>query len=213
MRVYTFILIIITSTAYSQEFDELDQKTIEASLANNKGFELLEDLLYKEAILHFQEAIALDSSQIIYYYNLADACLKSDNYNCALEAYSGAKLQYPEEADLYMFTGDIYQKQNRLKQAVSEYDKGIKLVQEDNPLKYLYYFNRGNSYLKLKNYEEAILNYTSTLNELPNYYGAYANRGMAYYNLKRKSEACRDWRKAAENGYDTVKQYISAYCK
>lgn len=214
MRIYIFTLIfIITNTAYSQEFDEFDSTSRAASIANNNGFALLENENYKEAILYFQEAIALDPSQIIYYYNLANACLKSKNYGCALEAYDGAKLHFPDEADLYMYTGDVYQKQNKLKEAISEYDKAINLAKEGNPFKYLFYFNRGNSYLKLKNYEAAVLNYTSTLNELPNYYGAYANRGMASYNLKQKAKACNDWQKAAENGYTAAKQYISMYCK
>lgn len=211
--IFIFIFIILSNTTYSQEIDELDQTSIEASLANNEGFQLLEDEQYKEAILLFKEAIALDPLQIIYYYNLANACLKSFDNKCALEAYSGAKLHFPEEADLYMYTGDVYQKQNKLKEAISEYDKGIILLEEDNPLKYLFYFNRGNSYLKLKEYKAAILNYTNTLNELPDYYGAYANRGMALYNLKRKDEACSDWRKAAASGYDAAKEYISLYCK
>ncbi|MBK6266352.1 tetratricopeptide repeat protein [Marivirga sp. S37H4] len=207
-----FILFIVTSTAYAQEVDELNPTLREANNINNKGYTLLESGHYSKAILHFQEAIALDPSQIIYYYNLADACLKLDDNNCALEAYSGAKLHHPDEADLYMYTADIYQKQNKLKEAISEYDKAINLVKEGNPLKYLFYFNRGNSYLKLKDYKAAVLNYTSTLNEFPDHYGAYANRGMAYYNLKRKAEACNDWIKASENGFSTAKEYISAYC-
>lgn len=215
MKIYIFIFILltITNTAYSQESNEFDSTNREASIANNNGFALLENEHYKEAILHFRKAIALDPVQIIYYYNLANACLNSNNYGCALEAYAGAKLYYPDEADLYMYTGDIYQKQNKLREAILEYDKAISLVKHGNPLKYLFYFNRGNSYLKLKDYKAAILNYTNTLNELPNYYGAYANRGMASYNLKRKAEACSDWQKAAENGYTAAKQYISMYCK
>jgi tetratricopeptide (TPR) repeat protein len=212
MRIFIFIFSIITNTAYSQEVDELYDTSREASVVNNEGYTFLEKGHYNKAILHFREAIALDPVQIIYYYNLADACLKADDNHCALEAYSGAKLHYPDEADLYMYTGDIYQKQSKLKEAISEYDKAINLVKEDNPLKYLFYFNRGNSYLKLKNYKAAVLNYTSTLNEFPYYYGAYANRGMAYYNLKRKAEACSDWTKATKNGYGAAKHYTAMYC-
>ncbi|GAA5034229.1 hypothetical protein GCM10011506_27370 [Marivirga lumbricoides] len=214
MRIYTFLFIIaLTGTAYGQEFNERDSINREASVANNNGFALLENEEYVEAIDQFRKAIVLDPTKIIYYYNLANACLKSNNYDCALEAYAGAKLHYPNEADLYMYTGDIYQKQNKLKEAILEYDKAINLEKNDNPLKYLFYFNRGNTYLKLKNYKAAALNYTSTLNELPDYYGAYTNRGMAYYNLKRKSEACSDWQKAVKNGHAAAKQYISMYCK
>lgn len=212
MRIFIFIFFIIARTTYSQDVEELYQLQKEASELNNKGYTLLENGHYGKAILQFQDAIELDNSQIIYFYNLADACLKLKDNNCALEAYTKAKQYYPDEADLYMFTGDIYQNQNKLKEAISEYDKAINLVKEDNPQKYLLYFNRGNSYLKLKNYKAAVQNYTSTLNELPEFYGAYANRGMAYYYLKRKAEACSDWTKASENGFSTAKQYMSNYC-
>ncbi|MGM0581671.1 MAG: tetratricopeptide repeat protein [Bacteroidota bacterium] len=212
MRVFIFIFFIIARTTYSQEVDELHNTRKEANEINNKGYTLLENGHYSKAILQFQEAIELDNTQIIYFYNLADACLKLEDNNCALEAYTNAKQYYPDEADLYMYTGDIYQNQNKLKEAVLEYDKAIKLVKEDNQLKYLFYFNRGNSYLKLKDYNKAVQDYTSTLNEFPEYYGAYANRGMAYYYLKRTAEACSDWAKASDNGFDAAKQYISNYC-
>ena len=212
MRILVLIFILVCSVAYSQEADELYDSAREASMANNEGYIVLQNGDYKDAIKLFQEAIALNPSEIIYHYNLADACLQSDDNNCALEAYSGAKLQFPEEADLYLYTGDVYQRQSKLREAILEYDKAISLVTEANPLKYLFFFNRANSYLKLKDYKAAVANYTSTLEELPNYYGAYANRGMAYYNLKRKAEACTDWLKASENGYVTAKQYIKLYC-
>ncbi|WMN11505.1 tetratricopeptide repeat protein [Marivirga salinae] len=212
MKVFILIFFILARTTYSQDVEELYQTQKEAGTLNNKGYTLLENGQYSKAILQFQEAIELDNSQIIYFYNLADACLKLEDNNCALEAYTNAKQYHPEEADLYMFTGDVYQNQNKLKEAISEYNKAIHFVKDDNPQKYLLFFNRGNSYLKLKKYKEAAQNYTKALKEFPEFYGAYANRGIAYYYLKRKAEACNDWIKASENGFTTAKQYMSNYC-
>lgn len=212
MRLYTILFLILSSTLYAQQNEEPYKVNSAASEHNNQGYLLLENGQYKEAISQFEEAIALDSSQLIYYYNLAIAFSNTRNYEGALKTYNNAKIHFPNEADLYMFVGDILQKQNKYIEAVDEYSKAIEFVKDENPNKYLIYFNRGNSYLKLKQYQNAITNYNSTLIELPNYYGALANRGMAYYNLRNKSQACSDWNKAAKNGYSVAKRYIARYC-
>jgi len=89
-------------------------------------------------------------------------------------------------------------------------------------IKYVY-FNRGNTYYKLKQYKEAIKDYTEAIHINPSDSYFYNNRGNAYYKLKRYEEAIKDYTSAIEidpnnaypynnrgNVYSELKRYEEA---
>ena len=63
---------------------------------------------------------------------------------------------------------------------------------KNNPNDVWEYYSRGNTYLHLKNYSQAIEDYTKIIKLNPNYVWAYNNRGDTYYNLKNYSQAIED---------------------
>ncbi|KAF5427726.1 Tetratricopeptide (TPR) repeat, partial [Candidatus Methanophagaceae archaeon] len=69
---------------------------------------------------------------------------------------------------------------------------------ELNPKYVMAYYNRGNAYGKLKQYEEAIEDYSKAIELDPNDAEAYNNRGTAYDELQHQEEAIGDYSKAIE---------------
>ncbi|MGB3459922.1 MAG: tetratricopeptide repeat protein [Halobacteriota archaeon] len=77
---------------------------------------------------------------------------------------------------------------------IEDYNKTIEL---DPNYAYAYY-NRGNAYSDLMQYERAIEDYNKTIELDPNYTHAYNNRGNAYYYLMQYERAIEDYNKTIE---------------
>ena len=60
------------------------------------------------------------------------------------------------------------------------------------------YYGRGNTFLSIKKYEEAIADYTKAIELDPKDADAYYNRGGAYKALGKTKEAEADFAKAKE---------------
>lgn len=94
---------------------------------------------------------------------------------------------------------------NNFKLGNSEYSKGnyekaveyysLHLQKHSSPEAYN---NRGNAYIDLKKYNEAIADFTKALELKPDYAEAYLNRGTVYDELKKYNEAIADYSKAIE---------------
>ena len=63
------------------------------------------------------------------------------------------------------------------------------------------YYNRGNIYYDLNNYNQAISDYTKAIELNPNDTGAYNNRGIAYETLGDSSRVDSDFKKSTELGF------------
>lgn len=60
------------------------------------------------------------------------------------------------------------------------------------------YYNRGNAYREMENYDKAIEDFTSAISLNPNYTKAYSNRGAVYTALERYPEALEDFTKVLD---------------
>ena len=102
----------------------------------------------------------------------------------------------------------------KLKKRVEELEKQIELYQkflheviyreiriEKNSNDDVAYWCRGNAYKNLKNYEQAISDYTQAIKLDPNYASAYELRGICYQELGEKEKAEADFVKARKLGY------------
>ena len=75
------------------------------------------------------------------------------------------------------------------------------------------YCNRGNARGKMKDYEEAITDYTLAIALKPNDSDTYFVRGDTKQNLGQTDNACLDQRKAEELGNKEASERIKKYCK
>jgi len=170
---------------------------------------------YSQAIPKLISAIKLDSTIRDAFTLLNRAYYETGNRNSQVEYLQKAKAIYTDDDEFPYHLGKIYQKENKLKAAISEYDTAIKFSKvngEDYEIVYDYYANRGICYLKQNLYANAVtdFDYAIKLNDMKG--SIYTNRGIALFQMKKKEEACRSWEKALELGQN-VKQYINNYCK
>ena len=73
--------------------------------------------------------------------------------------------------------------------AIKHYNKAIDL----NPQNAGAYYNRGNAYFDLQEYQKALNDYDKAITLNPQYAKAYGNRGSAYSDLKKYPEAINDY--------------------
>ena len=88
---------------------------------------------------------------------------------------------------------DKKEKEELLKK-IEEYSKKV----EKEPNNATNYYNRGNAYYSLKEYEKAINDYNKAIELNPSYALAYNNRGVSLDNLKKYNEAINNYNKAIE---------------
>lgn len=214
--VLTALLIFLGSLAIAQDKedeDEIIDIDFEANQWNSEGYQLMMDGKYALAKDLFWKAIQKDPKVTYYYENLANACSESGDQEGLLKCYAAAKKSLPGEPDIFYYSGDALQNNKQYPEAIADYTQAITLTKnKPTDLLHLYYFNRGNSWLKLRNYQKAKDDYDHALTLQPYHQASYANRGMANYNLKNSKGACADWQKAYELGYTNAAQYQKKFC-
>ncbi len=67
-----------------------------------------------------------------------------------------------------------------------------------NPNYYLIWWNRGNAFKQLGRYQEAIADYTQTINLNPNFASAWNTKGVALYNIRSYHESLNNYDRAIE---------------
>ena len=71
------------------------------------------------------------------------------------------------------------------------------------------YYNRGNAYVKLKESERAMEDYSKAIELNPNLAEAYNNRGNGYYELEEYERAIEDYSRAIELNPNLAKVYYN----
>ena len=199
--------------------------------------------VWKDGIILWNDVIKKNAKVAFAYYNLGNAYKNKQDFQSAINAYSGAvrvdsvyQMAYFNRAHAY---ADIQQHQ----QAIEDYSKVVQLAPKHQEA----YYNRAVSRATLKQYDAAIEDYTRSLELKPNdaatYYSrgnmkafksffeeaiqdytkaieldpklsdAYNNRGNCKLNLKRMQEACEDWRISLGMGNKNSVDMINNYCK
>ena len=92
--------------------------------------------------------------------------------------------------------------------ALSDFIQAEKL-QPDN---YLIYYNRGNLFGKLKKYDEAIKEFSISINLNINYAPAYYGRGIAECYNNTKELGCTDFQKALNLGFQQADVAYKYFC-
>lgn len=100
----------------------------------------------------------------------------------------------PDEAALWSNRGNVRVSQNKLAEALTDYDQAIQLA-PDQPDPYL---NRGAALEGLGRWEAAIADYNQVLQLTPDDAPAYNNRGNAQAGLGQWEDALADYQKAAD---------------
>lgn len=211
-KIITLIVLCFISSAYSQTSTELISRGLEKARVNdNQG-----------AILDFDAAIKIDSSNGEVYYHRGISKFKLSELDDALSDFTKAISLLPSYSAAYTSRGCIYFVTEKNIEAIADLDKAIELDRENSDA----YYYRGYSWfyegkpekaysdfdaaVKLKptgdNYlakgivEESLRKYKESISDLDkaleldsSLVHAYYVRGYSKYNLQMKKEACLDW--------------------
>ena len=101
---------------------------------------------------------------------------------------------FPENPALWSNRGNVRISQNKLVEAIADYDQSIKLYPSFPDA----YLNRGIAFEGLKKWENAINDYNRVLELNPEDAGAYNNRGNAKAGMGDYGSAIGDYQKAME---------------
>jgi tetratricopeptide (TPR) repeat protein len=132
----------------------------------------------KESDIHFEEGNIL---------------LDEKNYDEAILEFNEAINLDPDFALAYNCRGSAYSSKEDSDKAIADFTKAIELGLESYA--FIYYFRAG-EYFKIGQYEEAILDYSKSIEIDPNYKGSYLFRSICYNMIGEFDKANADMDKA-----------------
>ena len=169
-----------------------------------KAIKEIESKNYIKAFEYLNKAIELDSVNSVAYYlrgQVLDLQGKSKDNVCK-DLLKSAELGNKDAEQAYKQYCYKMPK-NQYEQLLIEFNDYIRI----HPNKFEGYFDRASLKFDFGLLEEAILDYSKTL-ELTEYPAAYYNRGLCYLKLNNKDKARPDIEKAIELGYEKAKEAL-----
>jgi tetratricopeptide (TPR) repeat protein len=137
----------------------------------------------------FNRALAIKPGYPESSYGRGNIYIKFEDYAKALEDFSTALKNLPDDADTRNNYGFSLHMLGKDLEAIEEYNYILSLHPEYASA----LFNRGTSYLALERYHDALKDMNNALELTPDNHDFIANRGYAYQKLGRFSEAMADY--------------------
>ncbi len=164
----------------------------------------------EKALKDFTKVIAFKDA------NLVNAYMQRGQLKLNMHDKKGALLDFgkvielnPKNAQLIWDMGRISYDMEEFADAVSYYTRAMDLTGNKDPQPFMI---RGEAFEKLKNYEAAIADYSSTIELKGNLRDAHYSRGQAKFRSGDKKGACVDWTKASELGHTEASGVIVYNC-
>ncbi len=187
----------------------------------------------QEALAAYEQAIRLDPSYALAYYNKGNALRDLLHYQEALAAYEQAIHLNPNYALAYYNKGNALYDLERYQEALAAFEQAIHLDPnfaaayngKGNALRNLLYYqealaafeqaihlnpnyagvhyNKGNALRDLERYQEALAAYEQAIHLNPNYALAYHNKGRSLEALRKNKEAQQAYERARQLGYSS----------
>ena len=148
---------------------------------------------YNGALADFDELIKIDPNDAEHYYDRSWAYCNMEKYDDAIIDISKALEIDPRNSLYYYDKGRFEYWAERYKDAVIDLTKGIDLRPTES--KYIY---RGNCYMELEEYDQALSDFNKALEIEPESASARVRRGILYKSLERLEDAENDFKKILE---------------
>lgn len=201
IKILMSLLLIVMGTA-----NAFGQKT--AAKFIDLGINKYEAKEYMEAIVAFNEAIAIDDASFQAYFMrgnikqmFADVHGAMKDYNSAIDAKSDFAEAYFERGNLKYILQDYYG-------AINDYTEAIELNENNLDA----YYKRGQAKQQLEAYQDAINDCTKILEKDPKNVDAYFLRGVLRIEYGQPSQGCLDLSKAGELGDLKAYEMIRERC-
>ena len=138
--------------------------------------------------------------------------LQTNNLKKAEKDFQVHKKMYPNDYRPYNYYGKYYLRIGDYSRSIDEFNIAIALDSDNDPNKFLLYFNRANAYFYSKDYKHAIEDFTSTIEKNKYYqdHQAYLNRGNCYKDINEVRKALEDYLTAIKVKPDYKSAYLNA---
>lgn len=180
--------------ATARRVDLRDARGLLADLHNNRGTVLRNSGRNREAIVEYNQAIALNPEYSAAYNNRSAAYLGMGRPAEALRDCSKAIELNPQSPLAYYNRARMHRNSGRYIAAISDYTKVIEIIPECPEA----YNGRGVARLSLNQHTGALGDFGRAIELNPRYAEAHFNRGVAHADLGRPELARKDLRKAVE---------------
>jgi tetratricopeptide (TPR) repeat protein len=207
-----------------------------------EGLIFLKNGKNKDAIYRFSQAIAINPSFPVFYFNRAMAYRLDGNNEAALIDLNSAIKKSKDNAEAYVLRALIKKEDGDLNGALKDYSSAIDANPENSDalhnrgyvLKLMGDYNaalndanalvrldpnsaehwnlKGNMHFLYNQYREAIEAYTNTIAMNPEYAEAYYNRGLAQLMNYMPRQGCSDLRESENLGYEGAQAMYINYC-
>lgn len=147
--------------------------------------------LGKEALARqdFNKAIEIDPDEVLAYFERGNSYYRIGQFEQALADYNKAitldsfmlSLDGTQQAFLYQSRGKLFTKREKFKEAIKDFEAGIKLDPQNPDL----YNSRGEAYRRSGNLAKARMDYQKTIELDPKHPAAYYNLGFTYFLMNK----------------------------
>jgi protein O-mannosyl-transferase len=161
-----------------------------------------------DGLASFNRSIELDSSSAEVYFFRGTLLYAQKNYDAAVKDFKTAIALKPNYAEAIYNLGICYSTMGNYQESINTTTKSIGLKPNEQM-----YESRAKAFFNLKEYKEAIDDFTIALKLDPKSAESLFYRGISFYNYNQKDNACNDLKQASSLGYINANQYINAYCK
>lgn len=177
-----------TMLQQSMELSKILSEThpAEADCQGIYGDFLTMDKKYSEAVTQYKKSIQLDNKNLNVWQQLLINESELKLYDDMIADGKKAMELFPNESSLYLLTGIAQSQTNKTDDAVKTYLQGVKLVVDNDAQLVQFYSNLGDSYNKLKNYQESDKYFDKALVIQPR--EAFILNNYAYYLSLRKEK-------------------------
>jgi tetratricopeptide (TPR) repeat protein len=189
-RFFVLILLLLgVIKASSQEDASVNALLVETDMLISKN-NLTEALSkVQQAVERAPDNQLLLQKRINIYYLLND---EKESVRYADEAIR----KYPDVGEFYYLRGVINNSREKYIRALDDFNQAINLPATDNM--YRYYLGRGVSHMNLMEYDQALADFTTSIEQNDTVASAYHSRAMVNYEIHDYAAAAVDFLKALE---------------
>ncbi|MEE4196918.1 MAG: tetratricopeptide repeat protein [Bacteroidales bacterium] len=183
------MLLLLNSFVYAQSRD------LESLVNLGNDFIKLND--YKSALEKFEDALQTLPTYAPALDGKARVLILMEDYRQAEKTINQAIEFNSDYAPFYLTRGKAYFHRGKLKDALNDFNRGIDLLpnQNNKELRSDFFVNRGATHQKLLNFDQALEDYSKTIQINPENPNTYLYRGALYYENQDYNEAMDDFSK------------------
>jgi tetratricopeptide (TPR) repeat protein len=162
-----------------------------AVLYNNRGVCKYKMELYSDAIEDYSKALSNNP-------NYVNAHFNKGNSHLGLSELEDALISYDKAIEIDSSYYKAYINRSKVFYLMRDYTSSIKdltkvIVNNTGSNKQNLFLERGNAYFQLDKFQEALIDYNTSISLNPNYYKGLINRGQCHLNLTNNKSAMNDF--------------------